>query len=70
MAHLPVDPESPPRHGALSTQRAVGASVTEVWQRLLRRPDRFVTLDSAMFADPAITSAEYVCRYGNSGRDR
>lgn len=52
------------------TQRAVGASVTEVWQRLLRHADRFVTLDSAVFADPDITSPEYVSRYGNNGRDR
>ena len=45
-------------------QRALGASVAEVWDRLLRRPDRFVSIDSDRFLDPAITSAEYVLRYG------
>ena len=43
--------------------RALGATVMEVWRRLLRAPDRFVSLDSGLFADPAITSAEYVSRY-------
>jgi len=46
------------------TQRKVGESVYEVWDKLLTAPDRFVKLDSAMFLDPAITSAEYVARYG------
>jgi hypothetical protein len=38
--------------------------VSEVWQALLRRTDRFTSLDSAVFLDPAITSAEYCNRYG------
>jgi len=46
------------------TQRKVGESVYEVRDKLLTAPDRFVKLDSAMFLDPAITSAEYVARYG------
>lgn len=45
--------------------RALGDTVSEVWQQLLRRPDRFVPLDSALFDDPKITSAEYASRYGN-----
>ena len=46
--------------------RALGGCVSEVWQSLLRRPDRFVAMDSATFLDPAVTSAEYVARYGPS----
>ena len=43
--------------------RAAGASVSAVWQRMLRRPDRFMSLDSALFLDPSITSDEYALRY-------
>ncbi len=43
--------------------RALGGSVSEVWQRLLRRQERFVSMDSAMFLDAEITSREYVLRY-------
>jgi len=50
--------------------RAVGGTVQEVWQALLRRPDRFASLDSAVFADPSITSHEYVARYGDQDGDR
>ena len=35
----------------------------EVWSRLLRHEDRFVSLDSALFLDEDITSREYVLRY-------
>ena len=48
-------------------QRALGATVSEVWQELLRHRDRFVPMDSAVFLDPAITSADYVARYGDTG---
>jgi len=44
--------------------KALGATVDEVWQQLLRHTDRFVHVDPAVFLDPAITSAEYVARYG------
>lgn len=44
--------------------RAVGGTVSEVWQRMLVRPDRFVPVDSAMFLDEKVTSAEYLLRYG------
>lgn len=44
--------------------RALGAGASEVWQALLRRADRFSSLDSAVFLDPEITSVEYCARYG------
>lgn len=44
--------------------RALGATVSQVWQRLLTRPDRFTSIDPALFLDPRITSQEYVARYG------
>jgi hypothetical protein len=43
--------------------QALGGSVSEVWQRLLRRPERFTTMNPAAFLDPALTSREYVLRY-------
>ena len=49
----------------LPAHRALGDTVTEVWQRLLRAKDRFVAVDSSLFLDPAITSPEYVARYGD-----
>lgn len=48
------------------SQRSLGTTVREVWGRLLRAPDRFVSIDSSVFLDPAITSLEYVTRYGDS----
>lgn len=47
-----------------NSTKELGDSVSTVWQALLRRPDRFVSVDSAVFLDPGITSAEYVARYG------
>jgi len=44
--------------------RALGATVSEAWETLLRRPDRFVSVDSALFLDRDITSSEYCHRYG------
>lgn len=44
--------------------RALGSSVSEVWQRLVGECDRFMTVDPAVFLDPEITSEEYVSRYG------
>ena len=61
----------PTRNGAYQqslhrdSQRALGNTVSEVWGRLLRTPDRFVPVDSSLFLDPAVTSAEYVARYGD-----
>jgi hypothetical protein len=49
----------------LPAHRALGDTVTAVWQRLLRTQDRFVALDSSLFLDPAVTSPEYVLRYGD-----
>jgi hypothetical protein len=45
--------------------RALGASVSEVWAKLLRRPDRFQSMDSGIFLNPAITSREYAARYAD-----
>ena len=50
-------------HGAAT--RLLGSTVKEVWQSLLRHPDRFVPMDSAVFLDPQITSQHYIERYGN-----
>ena len=44
--------------------RALGDTVSQAWQQLLRRRDRFVSMDSALFLDPTITSWEYCNRYG------
>jgi Restriction Endonuclease associating with ARP len=44
--------------------REVGDTVHEVWHALLRRSDRFLSLDSSVFADADITSQGYVDRYG------
>ena len=43
----------------------LGSTVKDVWQCLLRNPDRFVPMDSAVFLDPHITSQHYIDRYGN-----
>jgi hypothetical protein len=45
--------------------RALGDSVGVVWNRLLRHPDRFMSVDSAIFLDPKITSQEYVLRHAD-----
>jgi hypothetical protein len=44
--------------------RAVGDTVSEVWSRLLRKPERFTSLDTVLFEDPSVTSREYALRYG------
>lgn len=44
--------------------RALGATVSEGWHVLLRRADRFTSVDSAVFLDPEITSWDYAHRYG------
>ena len=46
-------------------QIALGPTVGELWQRLLRRTDRFLSVDPRVFLDPEITSREYVLRYGD-----
>ena len=62
---LPPDNDAYQRSLHRKEQRAVGATVSELWKKLLRRPDRFDTMDPQVFCDPAITSAEYVARYGS-----
>lgn len=60
---------SPPANAAYQASlvreehRALGDTVSAVWQQLLRRPERFLSLDSAVFCDQAITSREYGLRY-------
>lgn len=41
----------------------LGTTVKGVWGRLLRQPERFVSIDSSVFCDPAVTSSEYAARY-------
>jgi Restriction Endonuclease associating with ARP len=48
------------------SHRAAGATIYAAWRAMLRRADRFVTLDSARLATAAITSQEYVARYAHS----
>lgn len=43
--------------------RALGATVDQVWAKLLRTPDRFVHVDPSFFLDPKVTSPQYVGRY-------
>jgi hypothetical protein len=49
-----------------ASQRALGGTVDEVWHALLRQRDRFVSMDSSVFLNSAITSSEYVRRYGDT----
>jgi hypothetical protein len=46
---------------------ALGATVSDVWSALLRQKDRFMSLDPEAFLYPAVTSDEYVLRYGAQG---
>ena len=47
--------------------REIGDTVGEVWRELLRRPDRFVSVDSDRFLDEDLhlTNADYRDRYGH-----
>ena len=60
---LPPENEAYQQSLARPEPRALGATVSEVWQRLLRRPDRFTSMDPAAFLAPDVTSEEYVLRY-------
>jgi hypothetical protein len=44
--------------------KGYGATVDEIWSLLLRRPSSFVHVDPSVFIDPAVTSPDYVARYG------
>lgn len=46
--------------------RALGATVDEVWAKLLRASDRFAHIDPSVFLDPQITSAEFTDRYATT----
>jgi len=41
-----------------------GTDVFDIWRRMVRDQDRFLTLDSSVFADGAVTSTDYSDRYG------
>jgi hypothetical protein len=43
-----------------------GDTVDEIWSFFLTRKSRFRHVDPAVFLDPAITSEEYVARYGGT----
>lgn len=45
--------------------RRLGSTVHEVWSQLLRSQSRFKQVDSSVFLNPEITSAEYASRYGS-----
>jgi hypothetical protein len=51
------------------SQLALGGTVGKVWSQLLRNPDRFLSIDSSLFLDPAVTSTEFVARYGDADHD-
>lgn len=46
--------------------RWLGDTVDEVWGRLLRTPDRFTSLDSAVLPDAGVSSDAYAERYGTT----
>ena len=48
---------------ARAEHRALGATVDEVWARLLRTPNRFLHIDPSVFLESSVTSDEYVDRY-------
>jgi hypothetical protein len=62
---LPAGNDAYQQSLARPEHRALGGSVSEVWQKLLTQPDRFVPVDSSLFLDPEITSDEYVSRYSD-----
>ncbi len=60
---LPPENEAYQQSLTRPEHHALGATVSEVWRRLLRAQDRFATLDPAVFLDPQITSEDYRLRY-------
>jgi len=61
---------SPPENIGLRTSlnrashHAAGFDVFEIWKSLLRTPDRFVSVNSGNFLDPALSNVDYLDRYG------
>lgn len=53
--------------GSLSRpeHRALGSTVSEVWHKLLRQPDRFLSVDSSHFLHADLPAREYLARYGD-----
>lgn len=62
---LPTGNDAYQQSLARPEHRALGGSVSAVWQQLLRHQDRFVSVDSALFLDPKITSREYRLRHSD-----
>ena len=62
---LPTGNEAYRQSLARPEHRLLGNSVGEVWQKLLRHQDRFLSVDSALFHDPEITSREYRLRHSD-----
>ncbi len=50
---------------ARPAHRTLGSTVSEVWKKLLRAPERFQTVDSALFLDVDLTSRDYVLRHSD-----
>lgn len=48
---------------ARAEHRALGATVDDVWTKLLRTPNRFLHIDPSVFLEPSVTSDDYVDRY-------
>ena len=61
-----LSPDNADYHQSMlrSEHRALGATVNQAWHNLLRRPGRFVLVDSALFIDREITLSEYAHLYG------
>jgi hypothetical protein len=51
-----------------AVHKSAGETVAAVWASMLRRPDRFLSVESSIFLDPAVTSADYVHRYSTLPR--
>lgn len=62
---LPPDNEAYQQSLARPDHRELGPTVSDVWQRLLKRHDRFQTIDPAVFLNVEVTSREYGLRYGD-----
>lgn len=62
---LPPDNLAYQQSLARPEHQAMGDTVDEVWEKLLRTPDRFAHVNPTVFLDPAVTSDEYVDRYSS-----
>lgn len=60
-----LDPANAAYHASIVNppMKEYGDTVSEIWQFLLMQPERFVSVDPAIFLNPDVTSTEYVARY-------